>query len=176
MTRMVRSKVFIPEIVEPDEALPADLMALRKFAHVMDEAVRIPGTPFNFGLDAAIGLVPGIGDAVGAILSAWIVVGALRHRVPMARVAQMVFYIILDMALGAIPIVGDTFDFLFEENELNLKLLLRHRDRTRPARRFRDIALAIAIVLLVILVACFVVLTLMVIAVIWIIAHYSRGF
>jgi Domain of unknown function (DUF4112) len=168
---MARTKVFIPEIVEPDEALPADLLALRKFAYLMDEAVRVPGTRFAFGLDAAIGLVPGIGDAAGAILSTWIVVGALRHRVPMARVVQMVFNIILDMALGAIPILGDTFDFLFEENVINLKLLLRHRDRLRPARRMHEIALAVAIVLLVIIAACFVVLTALVVAVFWLIQN-----
>src|SRR5258708_20736236 len=173
---MARSKVFIPEIVEPDEALPADLVALRKFAHVMDEALRIPGTPFSVGLDAAIGLVPGIGDAAGAILSAWLVIGALRHRVPMPRVAQMVFYIILDMALGAIPVLGDTFDFMFEENVLNLTLLLPPRDRLRPARRFREIAFAIAIVLLVILAACVVVVGAMIIGVIWLIGHRHWGY
>jgi hypothetical protein len=173
---MARSKVFIPEIVEPDEVLPADLLALRKFAHVMDEAVRVPGTPFRVGLDAAIGLVPWVGDAVGALLSAWIVIGALRHRVPMTRIVQMMFNIILDMALGTIPVLGDLFDALFEENVINLKLLLRHRNRQRPARRLHEIAFAIAMVLLVILAASFLVLTALVVAVVWLLRSRNWGF
>jgi hypothetical protein len=46
----------------------------------------------------------------------------------------MLFNIVLDVTIGAIPILGDVFDFLWEENVMNLQLLLRHRDRTQPPR------------------------------------------
>jgi hypothetical protein len=75
-------KVHIPEVIEPDEKLPADLVALRKFAFYMDEAFTIPGTRIRLGVDALLGLMPGVGDIIGAMLSTWIIAGALRHRVP----------------------------------------------------------------------------------------------
>jgi hypothetical protein len=133
-------KAVIPEVVEPDEALPPDLRALRRFARLMDEAFPIPGTRKRFGVDAALGLVPVVGDVVAALLSLWIVFGALRHRVPMRYVLRMLFNILLDAAVGAIPVLGDIFDFLFEENTMNLQLLLRYRDRRRPPRGTAQIA------------------------------------
>ena len=127
-------KVLIPEVIEPDEALPPDLRALRRFARLMDEAFPIPGTRKRFGVDAALGLVPVVGDIVAALLSLWIVFGALRHRVPMRKVLRMLFNILLDAVVGAIPFLGDIFDFLYEENTINLKMLLKYRDRRRPPR------------------------------------------
>ena len=144
---------LIPEVIEPDEKLPRDLVALRRFAYFMDEAVAVPGTGRRVGLDAAIGLIPGVGPAVGGLLSAWIIIGALRHRVPVLRVWRMLFNIVLDITIGAVPLVGDIFDWLWEENVMNLEILLRYRDRTRPPRTMLQIAgsatLFLAIILLV---------------------------
>jgi len=142
---------FIPEVLEPDEKLPPDLVALRRFAYLMDEAVPIPGTRKRVGLDAGLSLIPGVGEIIGALLSAWIIVGALRHRVPLFRITKMVFYILLDMTLGSIPIAGTIFDWLFEENVINLNALILHRDRTRPPRSFGAIAGAVILILLIIL-------------------------
>src|SRR5262249_12371192 len=110
---MADRKAIIPEVIEPDEKLPTDLVALRKFAYCMDEAVRIPGTGRGIGLDAALGFIPGIGDALGAILATWIVIGALRYRVPLVHIARMVLNILIDLGIGEIPIVGDIFDIAF---------------------------------------------------------------
>ncbi len=131
---MPQQTVHIPEVVEPDEKLPRDLVALRKFAYVMDAAVPVPGTRRRVGLDAGLSLIPGIGEAVGAALSAWIIFGALRHRVPMPRVARMVFYVLIDTIVGAVPILGTVFDWLFVENLMNVDALIRYRDRARPPR------------------------------------------
>ncbi|MEA2239228.1 MAG: hypothetical protein QOC81_3952 [Thermoanaerobaculia bacterium] len=132
--------IFIPEVIEPDEKLPPDLVALRHFARLMDEALPIPGTNKRVGLDAGLSLIPGVGEVIGAVLSSWIIVGALRHRVPMMRIGRMVLYVLLDMSVGSIPIAGTIFDWLFEENVINLNALLLHRDRTRPPRSFKSIA------------------------------------
>jgi hypothetical protein len=166
MSSMPLSRPIIPEIVEP---LPPDLMALTRFARLMDEAVAVPGTNRRVGLDAAIGLIPGVGDVVGALLSTWIVVGALRWRVPLWRVARMVANILIDLAFGSVPIIGDIFDFLFEENVMNLKILLRYRDRARHPRGMMEIAGTTIVVVLVILGFALVILGTMLAVVLWII-------
>jgi len=150
---VVDEKVHIPEVIEPDEKLPADLVALRKFSILMDEAVGIPGTSFRFGLDPLLGLIPGFGDVISAILSAWIVVGALRHRVPMAKILRMVFNILADLIIGEIPFIGDLFDFAFEENVMNMRILMQHRDRQLPPRSFAQVGFVAGLVVLIILLA-----------------------
>ncbi len=149
---MPQPKPLIPEVIEPDERLPRDLVALRKFAYLMDEAVPVPGTRRRVGLDAGLSLIPGVGEAIGAILSAWIIFGALRHRVPAPRIARMVFYVLIDTVLGSIPIVGTIFDWLFEENVMNINALLLHRDRVRPPRSTGAI-LGVAIVISLVITA-----------------------
>jgi hypothetical protein len=159
---------LIPEVIEPDEKLPADLVALRRFAYLMDEALPIPGMKKRVGLDAGLSLIPGIGEIVGALLSAWIIVGALRHRVPFLRIARMVLYVVLDMTLGSVPIAGTIFDWLFEENIINLNALILHRDRTRPPRSFSAIAGGAFVVLTIIMAFAVLLAVCFVAAVIWI--------
>lgn len=131
---MASEHVHIPEVIEPDEKLPRDLVALRRFAHLMDEAFEIPGTRMRVGLDAIIGLIPGIGDVIGAVMSAWIIVGGVRHRVPVSVLARMVVNVAIDLIFGSVPLAGDVFDFLFEENVKNMRLLEKHRNRRQPPR------------------------------------------
>lgn len=146
MQRMPRQKLHIPEVIEPDEKLPADLVLLRRFARLMDEAVAIPGTRRRVGLDAGIGLIPGVGDIVSGVMSAWIIAGAMRHRVPASKILRMFFNVVVDIVLGAIPILGDVFDLAFEQNMMNMKLLMLHRNRRLPPRSKRQmIASAIVI-------------------------------
>jgi len=171
MPRMPSPKVLIPEVVEPDEAIPADLLALRRFAWLLDEAIAIPGTRRRIGVDAIVGFIPGIGDLIGGVLSAWIVIGGLRHRVPLPKIIRMLFNIALDLIIGAIPFLGDTFDFLFEENVMNMQLLLRHRNRALPPRTHREVmAAAIAVVLIVLALAMIPVAVTIALAV-WLIGH-----
>lgn len=127
-------KVHIPDVIEPDEKLPKDLVALRRFAFLMDEAFVIPGTRIRVGLDALIGLVPGIGDVIGAVMSGWIIVGGVRHRVPVRVILRMILNVAIDLLFGSVPLAGDVFDFLYEENVMNMRLLEKHRDRRRPPR------------------------------------------
>lgn len=121
-------------LAAPSEPLPKDLAALRRFATLMDEEFRIPGVGTRIGLDALLGFVPGVGDAGGALLSSWIILGALRHRVPAPQILRMVLNVTLDTVVGTVPVLGDVFDILFKENVDNVELILRHRDPTRPPR------------------------------------------
>ncbi len=168
---MAPESVIIPEVIEPDEKLPRDLVALRKFAILMDEAVRIPGTSRGIGLDAALGFIPGFGDAIGALLSAWIVIGALRHRVPLLHIVRMVANVLIDLTIGEIPIVGDLFDIAFEENVINLRLLLKYRDRSRPPRSFPSIAIASLVVVAIIATVAIGLIVVLIAAVVWITAQ-----
>ncbi len=168
---MPEGTVHIPEVIEPDEKLPADLVALRKFSILMDEAVGIPGTKFRFGLDPILSLVPGIGDVISALLSAWIVVGALRHRVPMRKICLMVFNILLDMTVGEIPLLGNLFDIAFEENVINMRILMRHRNRQLPPRKLSEVAGTVAVIVLVIIVIGILSVAALIAGVIWIAAQ-----
>ncbi len=139
-------RIHIPEVIEPDSALPADLVALRRFAFYMDEAFLLPGTKLRVGFDAVLGLIPGIGDVIGAVLSTWIIAGALRHRVPPLVIARMVLNVAIDLIFGAVPLAGDVFDFMYEENMMNMRLLEKHRDRRRPPRTASQIALVLGVI------------------------------
>ena len=168
---MPEGKVHIPEVIEPDEKLPADLVALRKFSILMDEAVGVPGTKFRFGLDPILSLIPGIGDVISALLSAWIVAGALRHRVPMRKICLMVFNILLDMTVGEIPLLGNLFDMAFEENVINMRILMRHRNRQLPPRKLSEVAGTVAVIVLVIIVVGILSVAALIAGVIWIAAQ-----
>ena len=160
--------LHIPEVIEPDEQLPPDLVALRRFADLMDEAFPLPGTTRRVGLDAVVGLIPGIGDIVTGAMSAWIIVGALRHRVPLSKILRMLFNLGSDVIIGAVPVVGDIFDVLHKMNSDNMRILMKHRNRRLPPRRMSEIAAAV--VLVAILMAVFAVLAIMAMlaAIIWI--------
>lgn len=110
-------------------AREVDLDLSRRLARVMDDAVTVPGTRIGLGLDALIGLVPGIGDVVGSALSSVIVRDAIRARVPMAVLARMGLNLVIDALLGLVPGMGDLLDVAHRANRKNLRLLLREVER-----------------------------------------------
>ena len=95
---------------------------LKAYAHLLDSAIRLPGG-FRIGLDGIVGLVPGIGDLLGAGLSGYLIYGASRLNIPRRVIARMVVNTTLETVIGAIPIVGDIFDFIYKANERNARLL-----------------------------------------------------
>ena len=167
---MADQVVHIPEVIEPDEALPADLVALRKFAMLMDEALPVPGTRRRIGLDAGLSLIPVVGDIVGALFSITIIAGALRHRVPLGRVMGMVAYVLVDMLVGEIPVLGTIFDWLFEENVINMRTLLKYRNRKLPPRSLGQIGGVLALIVAIIVAVGLLTLAGAVALVIWIAA------
>ena len=120
------------------------LARLRHLVRVWDEAVRVPGTRFAVGLDALVGLVPGLGDALGALVASSVLVAALRAGVPAAVAARMLLNIALDAAVGAIPVAGDLFDAGFRANARNLSLL--EHWLAEPARAARGSSVALGVV------------------------------
>lgn len=96
---------------------------MKRLTRLMDTAVGIPGTRFRVGLDGLVGLIPGLGDAVGLGTSIYIILLAHRLGVPRHRLAAMGFNVVLDAVGGTLPIVGDVFDMAFKANRRNLELL-----------------------------------------------------
>jgi hypothetical protein len=109
-----------------------NLDTLRRWAALLDHAFRVPGTSIRFGLDPILGLFPGIGDLATPILSVLILVHGARVRVPKVVLGRMVLNALIDFGVGAIPVLGDLFDFAWKSNDWNLALLERH---ARPGVR-----------------------------------------
>jgi len=86
----------------------ARLKRVRLLSRLLDEQFRIPGTTHRVGLDGLLGLIPGVGDAAGALLSTYILYEAIRLGAPKAVLLRMVANIGIDTVVGAIPVVGDT--------------------------------------------------------------------
>ena len=98
-------------------------------AALLDDMFRIPGTQIRFGLDALIGWVPGIGDAVAGIASFLIVFAAWRRGVQAITLVRMIANVLLETTLGAIPVAGDVFHVFWKANRRNYKLLIREREQ-----------------------------------------------
>lgn len=120
-------------------------------AWLMDGSIKLPGG-YSIGLDGIIGLIPGIGDLVTTMVSSVIVYQAQRAGIPRATLLRMIANVGIDAAVGAVPLVGDVFDFAFKANFKNLELYRSARTGTRDTRR--DVGfLAVVLVLLGLIVA-----------------------
>jgi hypothetical protein len=98
-------------------------------ATLLDTAFVVPGTGIRFGLDALIGLVPGIGDAITTLLSLYIVHEARALGAPRLLIGRMLANVALDGLVGAVPIAGDVFDVAWRANRRNISLLRDHLNR-----------------------------------------------
>jgi len=93
---------------------------------LLDNKFKLPFIPARFGLDAMLGLVPVLGDGITAVMGLYALVVAQREGVSLWGKIRMVWNILLDFALGAIPLVGDLFDWAFQAHAKNLDILERH--------------------------------------------------
>ena len=111
---------------------------MRALARLLDSAVRVPGTNVRVGLDAVLGLIPGVGDLAGAGLSGYIILAAARMGAPTPVLLRMVLNVATETVVGAIPLLGDLFDVGWRANLRNTALLERHLgapEATRAASR-----------------------------------------
>ena len=121
-----------PEILRP-RAKPAGRLPgfdftdgnLDLLAHLLDDFIRIPGTPIRFGLDGIVGFIPGIGDLLGGLASTILIVAAWSRGVPNVVIARMVLNVAIETAGGSIPFVGNLFDIAWRANRRNYALLTR---------------------------------------------------
>jgi hypothetical protein len=118
-----------------DADADARLDGARLLARLLDDAIPIPGTSYRIGIDPLLGLVPGVGDVLGALLSTWLLVIAFRLGAPPAVLARMGLNIAIDALAGAIPLAGDLFDAGWKANARNLRLVEGWLERPVPTRR-----------------------------------------
>jgi len=111
-----------------------DTSDIRHLADWLDTRFEIPGVKIRFGFDAIIGLIPGVGDFITALLGAYIVMRARELGAPPFLIARMVGNLLIDMIGGAVPVVGDLFDLAFKSHLRNVRLLLRWIERDNAAR------------------------------------------
>jgi hypothetical protein len=121
------------EVLPPEEKeTHSELEPLfRWLALIMDNFLRVPGTNFRFGLDPIMGLLPGLGDTGSAMISALALIAAVRRGLPKILLARMSLNILINEAVGIIPVLGDAFSFWFKSNLRNYDLLRQHTDAPR---------------------------------------------
>ena len=112
-------EVLYPEVVDPRIA---DVESLARW---LDYAFVIPGG-FRYGLSGIIGLIPGIGDILDALLSLYIVLRAVQLGIPRVTLARMVVNVGIESAAGSLPFLGALFDTVFKANRRNYQLLRDH--------------------------------------------------
>jgi hypothetical protein len=155
-----------PEILPPSRGprggAARDLVSdenLDLLAHLLDDWFRIPGTSIRLGLDGLIGLIPGLGDLLAGLASCLLIVAAWIRGVPYVTLVRMAVNVGLEIAVGAVPVVGDVFIIAWKANRRNYALMTRHlRQPHRHTGRDWAFLLGLLGVVLVILLAPFVVL------------------
>ena len=103
----------------------ATLKRLRWLANFLDTAIRLPGG-FRFGADTFIGLTPVAGDIATALIACYFVYEGKRLGLPRRALAKMAGNVVLDIVLGATPLIGDLADTWFKANVRNLAIIERH--------------------------------------------------
>jgi len=141
------------EIGPGDEKRAALVRRLDALAHLLDNSIPIPGTGTRFGMDAVVGLIPGIGDAVGGLMSAYIVLEAARLGAGPAVVLRMLMNVAIETVVGAVPVVGDLFDAGWKANARNMRLLHTAIDAPGAARKSSRLFVALVFLTLLVLFA-----------------------
>jgi uncharacterized protein DUF4112 len=137
--------------LRPKSPLPPDastLDALRRYAVLLDSQFRVPGTNIRFGLDAIVGLIPGLGDISTPVFATLLVLQGVRMRLPAVVQARMVLNAAIDMLVGFVPIVGDLVDIGFKANLRNLALLERHANRGLPPSKSDYVFVIVCLIVL----------------------------
>lgn len=123
----------------PEIPLGTDPQSVRRrieaLERLLEGLVEVPGLGRKVGLDALIGLVPVVGDAVTALMGLYLVWEARNLGMPKWKLWQMAGNVGIDSLLGAVPVAGDLFDFVYRSNSKNIKIIRKHLDKHHPGTR-----------------------------------------
>lgn len=103
-------------------SLPNELVLAEQLTTLLDDRFRVPIIGIRFGLDPLLGFIPWLGDILSASVSLLILSAFVRHGVPKQLIAKMVLNIVIDLVMGAIPLLGDLFDIYFKANRRNMRM------------------------------------------------------
>jgi hypothetical protein len=122
----------IPSMGRDPQSVRQRLEALEQ---LLERSFHVPGTKIPIGLDSIVGLVPVLGDIVTAAMGAYMVWEARNLGMSKFQLMRMAANVGIDTALGAIPLAGDAFDFLWRSNSKNLRIIKKHLDKHYPGTR-----------------------------------------
>lgn len=99
---------------------------LATYANTMDSLVRIPFTRQGIGADAAVGVVPVIGDAAGLLLAGYAILRAKQIGVPLHKLTPAIRLAFLDVGVGLVPMVGDLADVFIRPSRRAVMIVNDH--------------------------------------------------
>ena len=123
MARAVEGEVVGASRAERFHAAEARIHRVTRW---LDDIVAVPGTNQRVGLDPLVGLIPVVGDVIGALAGSWVIAEAARFGIPRVVLARMIVNLVVDLALGMIPFLGIVLDVVSRSNAANLELFRRH--------------------------------------------------
>jgi uncharacterized protein DUF4112 len=119
---MVEDRKLTRPRLELDRRVQID-DSLQRLSWLMDDLIKVPGLGWRFGLDALVGLIPGLGDTATSLVSFYVLASAVRYGVPKVTLLRMGMNIGIDYVVGSFPLVGDLFDAWWKSNQRNVALL-----------------------------------------------------
>ena len=150
---MTDDPIFPQQPLEPalDDEQERQREALRdsadSIARLLDSVVQIPGTSIRVGLDALLGLIPGLGDWIANFIGSTILFLAVKLDVPKIVIVRMAFNMGINTMIGAIPGIGDLFSIWFRSNLKNARLLRRYTSKRTPRATPGDWLFAIGLLI-----------------------------
>jgi hypothetical protein len=119
---------------DPVSDNPREAAVVRRAEHIaklFDKQFRLPGTSIRFGYDSIIGLIPGIGDTLSAIVSLYPIFEAVRLRIGVWPIFKMLLNVGVDWLVGLIPVLDIFFDVVFKANVKNANILTKALERRK---------------------------------------------
>lgn len=117
--------------LENGRTVEEELRRLGVFSRMLDSQFSVMGV--RFGVDSLLGLIPVAGDVATGIAGTYALATAIRLKLHPLAAVQIGWNLLFDTVIGAIPILGDIFDFFFKSNTKNFKIIEKHL--TRKAQR-----------------------------------------
>lgn len=130
------------------------IQSLDVLSRLMDAQFRIPGTNIRFGLDAIIGLIPGVGDLSTFAVSSYMIILMARNGVSNYVLARMILNILIDTIIGSIPLIGDLFDVAYKANLKNMRLLKQHYVEGKHQGSAWKVVIPVLIIVLIVIIGC----------------------
>ncbi|NGP90103.1 DUF4112 domain-containing protein [Fodinibius halophilus] len=112
-----------------------DKKKVTKLAELLDNKFQVPGIPIKFGLDPLLGLLPGVGDWIGGVISCYYLFNATKEQARWSVLLRILINILLDVLIGAIPGLGEVFDVYWKANIRNAEILQELADHPEQTTR-----------------------------------------